>query len=124
VYWKWNRDKHRLSEKQSHKKLQASKKLFQEVLLEAQEIGWERFVNYTQCWLGKIFIDEENFEKAKEILDKGLEVAKNNRDIRRIAYFQKNLSIVHKKCGNFKEAQEFANNALRNFEREGIERDA
>jgi hypothetical protein len=124
IYWKWNRDKYRLSETRSQERLQTSKKLFQDVLLETQEIGWERFVNYTQSWLGKILIDEGNFREAKEILEEGLSVAIKNRDTRRIAYFQKNLSILHDKCGNSKEAEEFAHHALRNFEREDLKRDA
>lgn len=124
IYHQWKRDKHKLDKVKSQERLQKSKKLFQNVLLQAQKIGWERFVNYTQCWLGKILIDEENFEKAKEILDEGLKIANNNSDTRRIAYFQKNLSTLHYKCGNLKETKEFAASALENFEEEGIEEDA
>jgi tetratricopeptide (TPR) repeat protein len=124
IYRQWNRDKHRLSETQAQKQLQKSKTLFQDVLLQAQEIGWERFVNYTQSWLGKILIDEGNFREAKTILEKGLRIAEENRDARRIAYFQKNLSILHDKCGNSQEAEEFAELAFSNFKREDIEGDA
>jgi tetratricopeptide (TPR) repeat protein len=106
TYWKWNKYK--------------SKKLFQDVLLQAQEIGWERFVYYAQSWLGKILIDEGDFEEAKEVLEAGLNIAQKNSDIRRIAYFQKNLSIVHDKYGNSEKAKELAKNALNIFERENI----
>jgi hypothetical protein len=46
-----------------------------------------------------------------------------NRDTRRIAYFQKNLSILNYKRDKFKEAKELAECALSNFEKEDIEID-
>ena len=100
-----------------------SKNIFQQVVDQGEKIGWQRFTNYAQNWLADISIIQGDLPEAAKLLKKGLFVAKQNKEKRRIAHYRASYSRLEKNRGNLQEAREHASKALRSFKNEGMARE-
>ena len=105
------------------KKYDQAVALYQQVVEQAGKIGWQRFVIRAQNWLANIAIKKGNLEEAEKLLKTGLPVAKSNKDKRRTALYQRSYARLEQKRGNLEEAREWANKAIDQFKRLGMQRD-
>ncbi|MEL6439088.1 MAG: NB-ARC domain-containing protein [Cyanobacteria bacterium J06621_8] len=120
IYWQRDHEKNNLSFAELQKKLEEAKKIFYVALEKANEIKWERYVNYIYNWLGRIFIDIGKLEKAEQYLLDGLEIAISNREDSRIAYYCDVYSLLEEKRNNFNKSDEFKKIAKYFAEKEDI----
>lgn len=120
IYWQRDNEKNSLSFVGLQEKFEEAKELFHVALEKAHEIKWERYVNYIHNWLGKIFIDIGDLEKAEQYLLDGLKIAVSNREDSRVAYYCDVYSLLEKKRKNFNKADEFKKFAKYFAEKEDI----
>lgn len=97
---------------------------FREVLEHAQTIGWQRAVIYAQNWLANIAITQGKLDEAETLLQMGLTVSERNKDKRRVAFSKHAFALLYKKRGNLDKSHRWAVDALDDFERLGMQREA
>ncbi len=102
-------------------RLQEAEKLFEEVSAKGAEIGWQRAIIYAQNWLADIAIKSGDLDKAERLLHAGLPVAERNKDRRRTAFYKRSFAYLELKRGNVEIARRWAEKALDDFERLGMQ---
>ncbi len=100
-----------------------AKILFEEVMESAEEIRWYRVINSAQNWLADIAIELDKRDEAQQLLIKGLTVAENSKNKRRLARYQGSLARWENKWGCQEKARELATQAMNNFQYLGMTRD-
>ncbi|MUG92087.1 AAA family ATPase [Scytonema sp. UIC 10036] len=93
-----------------------AKKLYQEALKQAKDIGWQRAEIAIQNWLADLAIEEGNLEVAQQILEQGFPVAERNKDKHSIAFHQRSFAYLSQRQGNLKQARYWAQEAALRFE--------
>ena len=101
-----------------------SKQMLEQVIEQGKQIEWQRYVNYARNYLADIFIIQEEYLTAENLLKTGLFIAEQNKEKRRIALYQASFARLEKARQNALEAQKWAEKALEKFNREGIQREA
>lgn len=100
---------------------------FKEAYDEARKIGWQRGMIYVQQFLADIARGQSDFEKAEALLWEGLSIAERNEDRRRTAYYKRSFAYLVLKRDRWKNVDEvmhWAQKALDDFNRLGIEPEA
>ena len=97
---------------------------FLEAIYFATEFNWNRMINYANNWIAEIEIHERNLSVARDIIKRGLEIAKGHGERRRIAHYLATYARLEKRCGNNDRALDYGKEALELFNSEGIEFDA
>ncbi|MEM7618052.1 MAG: NB-ARC domain-containing protein, partial [Pseudomonadota bacterium] len=118
-YWQWEIKK----KTGNQDKLKQAQIIFEEVIAQGKEIGWQRFTNYAQNWLADILIELKQFEKAEELLISGLFVATQNKEHRRIGHHNATFARLEKARNNKDLACAYAIKALTIFENQDIRLD-
>lgn len=93
---------------------------FQQVLQQAEAMGWQRAIFLARDWLADIAIQQGNFNEAQSLLAEGLWVAEANRDQCRAAFCQRSLARLEKSLGNRAIAYRWAEAAKQGFEQLGM----
>lgn len=99
---------------------QLSQKLFQQIVNQAQAIGWRRAVFLAKDFLADIAIQEGNLHEAQLLLTEGLQVAKSSQDECTQAYTKRSLAHLEQKRGNSKVAYDWAKQAIKAFDKLGM----
>jgi LuxR family glucitol operon transcriptional activator len=97
-----------------------SKTLYQQVKVQAEEIGWQRRAIYAQNKLADIAIKQNRLDEAEKLLKMGLDVAIRNKDKRLTADYQRCFAYLEKARGNVEKSQERAKEAMDGFSRLGM----
>jgi NB-ARC domain/Caspase domain/MalT-like TPR region len=92
-----------------------SLKLFKEVLGLSKEIGWQRMSNYATNYIGGILVKLNSLEEAEEYLKKGLIIALDSKEDRRIALFKYTYAFLESKKNHNDLAIQYASEALKIF---------
>jgi AAA ATPase domain len=110
-----------------------AKQQYEEAIRLGESVKWQRFINYSQNSLAEIFIQEDELQKAENLLKGGLLVAEGMRETRRIALYHKSYAHLSYKLFQkanqsqsqnkqtkeyLKEAKEYGEKALKVFEKE------
>jgi hypothetical protein len=95
-------------------------KLFERSRLDCAQIGWERFINYINNWLAEIAIARREYGSARQMIRLGLAEAQHSGEQRRIAHYHATYARLEYSLGNFIEANQLAEKALRTFKREDM----
>lgn len=99
---------------------QLSQKLFQQIVNQAEAIGWQRAIFLAKDFLADIAIQEGNLHQAQLLLTEGLQVAKKNQDECTQAYTKRSLAHLEQKRGNSKVAYDWAKQAIKAFDKLGM----
>ena len=110
----------------SNRDLTNVKNLLNQVCQQGEAIGSSRFVNYAQNELANIAISEQDYDKAKKMIDRGLREAELWRELTRIGHWLASFWRLAKSQGNLEQAEEYyAKSALGYFSTgEGMIKDA
>jgi len=94
--------------------------LFQQVLVQAEDLNWQRAMFLAKDWLADIAIQQRHFSEAQHLLEEGLQVAVVNQDECRVAFCERSLARLEKARGNGAIAQHWATTAKQRFEGLGM----
>ena len=94
--------------------------LFQQALVQADHLNWQRAKFLTKDWLADIAIQQQHFSEAQHLLEEGLQVAEANQDECRVAFCERSLARLEKARGNGAIAQHWATTAQQRFEELGM----
>jgi len=97
-----------------------AERCFQDVVQQAQPIGWHRAIIYAQDYLANVAIIQGQFDKAEELLREGLTVSERNKDRRRTASYKRSFARLYQQLGNLERARYWARRALEDYERIGV----
>lgn len=97
-----------------------AKRLFQEVLHQAEAVRWQRAIFLAKDWLADIAIQQGNLDEAETVFQEGLQVAQANQDCCRAAFCKRSLAHLEQVRGNQIMAQQWAEEAQQNFEQLGM----
>jgi hypothetical protein len=95
-----------------------AKEILEKIIIQCQQIKWQRFLNYADNSLADILIDQNDLERAEYLILRGRFVAENSREIRRVAMYDLTNARLEEKKGNLTLATEHGEKALKEFERE------
>lgn len=90
----------------------------------ANAIENQRSRNYAQRILANIYIIEGDFLNSELLLKLGYDEVTQNKDVRRMAYYQYSFCMLEKAKGNIDEAKYWADESCNNFQKLGMFRDA
>lgn len=99
-----------------------SQEYYEQVLREAEQIDWLRFVSGSKEWLSSIAIKKRDFAKAEKLLNEGYPIAQLNHDMRRLAFYQRGFARLRKEQKQYAEAHRWAKDSLKTFEGLRIEK--
>jgi hypothetical protein len=100
---------------------EAARRTFVDLLEVADDIGWDRAVNYIHNWLADIEIAlEQDLHYAEKLLVEGLPIAESAGDLRRTAHYYHSLALLKKQQGEEELACSYGRTALDRFERRGM----
>ena len=99
---------------------QLSQKLFEQIVNQAQAIGWQRAIFLAKDFLADIAIQEGKLHQAQLLLTEGLRVAKSKQDECTQAYTKRSLAHLEQKRGNSKVAYDWAKQAIKAFDKLGM----
>ncbi|NJN88324.1 MAG: ATP-binding protein [Leptolyngbyaceae cyanobacterium SL_7_1] len=94
--------------------------LFEQALVQAEEVNWQRATFLIKDWLADIAIQLRHFSDAQELLQEGLDVAIKNQDACRVAFCERSLAQLEKAQGNAASAHQWATTAKQRFETLGM----
>jgi LuxR family glucitol operon transcriptional activator len=94
--------------------------LFEQALVQAEEVNWQRATFLIKDWLADIAIQLHHFGDAQELLQEGLNVAVKNQDTCRLAFCERSLAQLEKAQGNAAIAYQWAVTAKQRFEALGM----
>jgi NB-ARC domain/Trypsin-like peptidase domain len=97
-----------------------AKTLYQQVKVQAEQIGWQRRASYAQNKLADIAIKQAELDKGEKLLNMGLAVAERNKDKRLISDSQRCFAYLERARGNVEKSQEHAKKAMDGFNRLGM----
>ncbi|MCU0526498.1 MAG: NB-ARC domain-containing protein [Elainella sp. Prado103] len=94
---------------------------FQQVLQQAELMGWQRAVSLAKNWLADIAIQQhEDLSFAESVFQEGLQIAAANQDTCRAAFCQRSLARLEYARGNRTIARQWAEVAKQEFEQLGM----
>ncbi|NES96211.1 MAG: ATP-binding protein [Desertifilum sp. SIO1I2] len=99
---------------------QSAKRLYQQALKSAQQIGWRRCEIYIQHWLAEVAIALLELPKATALLEEGLPIAEAQGDRRCMAYYYRALAMLAHLQQQEERSHHWANLALSTFDRLGM----
>jgi len=105
------------------KNYEAAKELYQQVRRQARDSDYQRRFNYAQNRLAEIAIKQGNLEEAEKLLQPSLDIANRNKDQRLVTSYQRSYAYLEKERGNLVKAEEWANEAIKGFNRFGMIRE-
>jgi LuxR family glucitol operon transcriptional activator len=82
----------------------------------AHLVHWQRVIHRSRNWLADIAIHQEDPETAKRLLEDGLAIAQTSRDMYQLAFYQRSLAYLAQAQGDRALAQQWAQQALHNFQ--------
>ena len=99
---------------------QRSQLLFQEIVQQSRNIGWQRMIFLAKDFLADISIKQGKLQEAQQFLIEGMETAHNNQDNCSGAYVMRSLARLEFLQGNFNCALTWATSAKEGFDRLGM----
>ena len=99
---------------------QRSQLLFQEIVQQSRNIGWQRMIFLAKDFLADISIKEGKLKQAQQFLLEGIETAQDNRDNCSKAYMMRSLARLELHQGNLNLAVDWANKAKAGFDSLGM----
>lgn len=103
------------------KEYNQAKECYQDMLKQAQVIGWQRSAIYAQNYLAYIAIAQDHLEEAEMLLQTSLPIDK---DKRLAAFLKHTFAYFYQKKGDTEEAHHLAREAFDDFERLGMKQEA
>jgi LuxR family glucitol operon transcriptional activator len=97
-----------------------SQLLFQEIVQQSRNIGWQRMIFLAKDFLADISIKEGNLKQAQQFLLEGIQTAQENRDKCSKAYMMRSLARLELHQGNFNSAAAWADKAKAGFDSLGM----
>lgn len=97
------------------KNFTAAQAAFADVLIRAQNIGWNWLENYAQNYLADIAIIDGKYDEAESLLESGLLMVQRNKEKRRIASYKRSFATLRQKQRQLDEALDFAKQAQDSF---------
>jgi hypothetical protein len=98
--------------------------LYEQVLQEAQQIGWQQIEIYTLNWLAEIAIDQQDLEQAESWLAQSWPIVQQQQDKRSIALHQRSWAKLMQVKGNEPGSQQWAEAAIASFTDLGMDTEA
>ncbi len=105
-------------------KYEQAENLFKLVREKSQSIGWQRSSIFSQISLANISLIKGNFDQAENMLQAGLPIVSRNKDKRGVAFYKRSFARLAQKRGNIEEMHQWAREALNDFERLSMIRQA
>jgi LuxR family glucitol operon transcriptional activator len=99
---------------------QRSQLLFQEIVQQSRNIGWQRMIFLAKDFLADISIKQGRLIEAQQFLMEGMQTASNNKDDCSRAYVMRSLARLELHQGNFNLAVAWANQAKAGFDNLGM----
>lgn len=99
---------------------QRSQLLFQEIVQQSRNIGWQRMIFLAKDFLADISIKQGKLKQAQQFLIEGIQTAQENRDNCSKAYMMRSLARLELHQGNLNLAQTWANKAKAGFDSLGM----
>lgn len=93
---------------------------FQQVLQQAEVMGWQRAVALAKNWLADIAIQQHNLDFAETVFQEGLQIAATHQDACRAAFCRRSLARLEQARGNHSIARQWAEAAKQTFEQLGM----
>lgn len=116
------RDQAKLDYEQGH--LDLARKRYEVVLRQAQKINWLRGVCYARNKLADVALSQNDLERAEKHLIAGCPIAKQNRNKRRLAGYERSFAWLEKLRGHSGTAQRWAELAIRHYHFIGMENES
>ena len=105
------------------KQYNEAKIVFEKSLKLAEHERWKRGIYLCEKRLSDVAIELEDFEFAEETLNKILTIAKNNNDRVKSAFCYQSLAFLEKAKGDIQESKDNANQAIKEFQKLGMNRE-
>ncbi|MEO1559998.1 MAG: tetratricopeptide repeat protein, partial [Cyanobacteria bacterium J06632_19] len=90
--------------------------IFEEALIKAEEIEWEKAIAAIHNWLADIALINGDLAEARRLLEYSLPMAQRHKDKRIIAFHKATFAKLEKTCGNQFQAHRLAKEAIESFE--------
>jgi LuxR family glucitol operon transcriptional activator len=84
-----------------------SKTLFQQIVNQAQVIGWQWGISLAKDFLADIAIKQGDLDQAQQLLTESLRIAQDYQECCTEAYVKRSLAQVEQKRGHFSKARRF-----------------
>ena len=97
-----------------------SQLLFQEIVQQSRNIGWQRMIFLAKDFLADISIKQGKLKEAQQFLMEAMETAQENQDNCSKAYVMRSLARLEQKQGNFNSAVAWAKSAKAGFDSLGM----
>lgn len=101
-----------------------AKRVYQQVLQQAQVAQWQQVEIYCANWLADIALNQSNLDEAEKWLDYGLPIAQAQQDKRSISFHLRSWAQLHQLRGNLIQFQQCAIEAKRCFEELAMDTEA
>ncbi|MEO1762912.1 MAG: NB-ARC domain-containing protein [Cyanobacteria bacterium J06629_18] len=98
------------------KDYQQAKITFEQALIQAQEIKWQKATAAINNWLADIALLNGDLAEARRLLEFSLPMAQRHKDKRVIAFHKATFAKLEKTCGNGFQAHRLAKEAAESFE--------
>ncbi|MBF2017771.1 MAG: RNA polymerase subunit sigma-24 [Rivularia sp. T60_A2020_040] len=98
------------------KNYQQAQKIFEEALLKAQQIKWQKATAAITNWLADIALFNGDLVETRRLLEFSLPMAEKHKDKRIIAFHKATFAKLEKTCGNEFTAYNLAKEAAESFE--------
>ena len=98
--------------------------LYKEGYKYAKQGKWHRAVYFFKNRLADIAIMQGNISEAKNLLENGVEMARSRKDRRAIALYNSTYARLEKKQNNHSQSAQYAQDALKEFNNLGMQREA
>jgi Effector-associated domain 7/NB-ARC domain len=103
-------------ENEKIKSLRKAKRIYNQVTRKSEDIEWLRFKVKAFERLASLAIKDNELEKAEQLLDNWYPSTQQNRDYRRMAFFERDYADLEFAKQNYEKAKEWANKALGRFQ--------
>jgi LuxR family glucitol operon transcriptional activator len=96
--------------------LSQAQSTFEQALVEAQQIEWQKATAAINNWLADIALLNGDFPTCRKLLEFSLPMAQRHKDKRVIAFHQATFAKLEKACGNGFQAHRLAKEAAERFD--------
>ncbi|MEM6754907.1 MAG: NB-ARC domain-containing protein, partial [Cyanobacteria bacterium P01_C01_bin.38] len=96
--------------------LSQAQTIFEQALIEAQKIDWQKAIAAIHNWLADIALLNGDFSTCRKLLEFSLPMAQRNKDKRIIAYHKATFAKLEKASGNGFQAHRLAKEAAESFD--------
>ena len=96
--------------------LSQAQKTFEQALIEAQKIKWQKATAAINNWLADIALLNGDFPTCRKLLEFSLPLAQRHKDKRVIAFHKATLAKLETACGNGFQAHRLAKEAAESFD--------